>query len=470
MIASAMDDRFLAFEYKLKADGAPRILIDNFRRQYQHLTEGQTGLVPLHTLEPVPDLTRAESFERFDAAGQKALSRCVMIKLNGGLGTSMGLEKAKSLINVKRGLSFLDVLARQVIHIRRTSRVPLPFLLMNSFSTDGDSLHVLAGYPDIQRGQEDFPLSFLQHRVPKVRKDDLLPVTWPQNPEKEWCPPGHGDLYAALLTSGLLEKLLAKGFDFAFVSNCDNLGATLDGRMLGYFAERDTPFMMEVTERTEADCKGGHLARLRGGGLVLRERAQCPTGEVDDFQDIRKHRYFNTNNLWLNLRHIGSYLDSTGGVLDLPLIMNRKTVDPRDPDSPEVIQLETAMGSAISVFPGSEALSVPRTRFAPVKTTDDLLALWSDAYALTEDFYIVLHPSRKNGPPVVKLDPAHYRIIDDFLARFPSGAPSMLQCDSLTVKGDVQFGRNITLRGDVVVKNTDAMQMTIADGMTLSGS
>lgn len=469
MIDRAMDDRFRAFAEKLKADGAPRLLIDTFQRQYQHLLEGQTGLIPIKSIETISDLPEAESLGRAAGSGRRSLSRCVVIKLNGGLGTGMGLEKAKSLINVKRGLNFLDILARQVLRIRRTSAVPLPFFLMNSFSTEDDSLHALAGYPDIQKGQPGYPLSFLQNRVPKVRKDSLLPVTWPENPEKEWCPPGHGDIYTALRTSGLLDKLRADGFEFAFVSNCDNLGATLDERILDYFASREAPFMMEVTERTEADRKGGHLARLRSGGFVLRELAQCPAEEVDDFQDIRKHRYFNTNNLWLNLRHIKSHLDSTGGILDLPLIMNRKTVDPRDPSSPEVIQLETAMGSAISVFPNSEALSVPRTRFAPVKTTDDLLALWSDAYVLTEDFHIVSHPSRKQGPPVVKLDPAHYRVIDDFFARFPSGAPSMLQCESLTVEGDVQFGRNVTLRGTVRVRNPGPEQMVIADGTALSG-
>ena len=467
MIDCAMDDRFRPFEDKFAADGAPRILVDNFRHQYQHLVEGQTGLIPLDSIQPVPELTKADSLGRFETTGQGALSRAVMIKLNGGLGTGMGLEKAKSLINVKRGMNFLDILARQVLRIRRTSHVPLPFLLMNSFSTDSDTLEVLAGYPDIQKGQPDFPLSFLQHRVPKVRKDNLQPVSWPQSPEKEWCPPGHGDLYTALLASGLVEKLLARGFEYAFVSNCDNLGATLDRRILGYFADRNAPFMMEVTERTEADRKGGHLARLRSGGLVLRELAQCPTHEAEDFQDIRKHRYFNTNNLWLNLRQVAGFMAANGGVLDLPLIMNRKTVDPRDPDSPAVIQLETAMGSAISVFPGSEALNVPRTRFAPVKTTEDLLALWSDAYVLTEDFHIVLHATRKGEPPVVKLDPQYYRVIDDFFDRFPSGAPSMLQCRSVTVDGNVQFGRNVTLRGEVHVRNTSPEPLVIADGTVL---
>jgi UTP--glucose-1-phosphate uridylyltransferase len=305
--------------------------------------------------------------------------------------------------------------------------------------------------------------------VPKIRQDNFEPVAWPQDPEKEWCPPGHGDLYVALLATGLLKKLLDRGFEYAFVSNSDNLGATLDNRILGYFASRHAPFMLEFTERTEADKKGGHLAKLRKGGLVLRELAQCPPAETDDFQDIGKHRYFNTNNLWLNLRAVSDYLESTGGVIDLPVIMNKKTVDPRDAASTEVIQLETAMGTAISLFPGSEALCVPRTRFAPAKNTDDLLALWSDAYMLTEDMLITLDPSRKSGPPVVKLDPKYYRVLDDFIARFPSGAPSMIACDALTVEGDVLFGKNVTLTGKVSVRNPDRKQMKIADGTKLSG-
>ena len=123
------------------------------------------------------------------------------------------------------------------------------------------------------------------------------------------------------------------------------------------------------------------------------------------------------------------------------MIVNRKPVDPSDPSTPEVIQLESAMGAAIGVFEGARALRVPRRRFAPVKTTDDLLAVRSDAYVLIEEAYVELARRRAGRPPVVELDPRFYKLLPDFEARFPAGPPSLVACERLRVVGDVRFGR-----------------------------
>src|SRR5204863_6333635 len=216
--------------------------------------------------------------------------------------------------------------------LRDRSGARLPLVLMNSFYTRDDSLAALQNYPDLKA---DVPLDFVQGRVPKLTADDLEPVEWPGDPDLEWAPPGHGDLYTSLVTSGMLGELLERGYEYAFVSNADNLGATLNERILGWFARERLPFAMEVADRTEADRKGGHLARRRDGGLVLRETAQTPDEDLDAFQDVARHRYFNTNNLWVNLRTLADVLEERGGVLGLPLIANRKTVDPSDPESPE---------------------------------------------------------------------------------------------------------------------------------------
>merc|ERR1712003_140154 len=145
---------------------------------------------------------------------------------------------------------------------------------MNSFSTSQDTLAALAKYPDLGTGAN---LEFVQNKAPKVTKADLSPASWPENPDHEWCPPGHGDLYPAMLGSGTLDKLLAKGMKYMFVSNSDNLGATMDLRILTHFVNSGAPFMMEVAARTDADKKGGHLGTLKKtGGLCLRESAQCP--------------------------------------------------------------------------------------------------------------------------------------------------------------------------------------------------
>jgi UTP--glucose-1-phosphate uridylyltransferase len=337
---------------------------------------------------------------------------------------------------------------------------------MNSFRTRQDSLAALSAYPDLAA---DLPLDFIQHKVPRILKADLTPVTWPREPEHEWCPPGHGDLYAALLTSGLLDALLARGFEYAFVSNSDNLGAVVDTDLLGYVAGERLPFLMEVIERTQADRKGGHLARRKDGRLILREIAQCPEGELEEFQDVRRHRYFNANNLWVNLRTLQQVLARTEGVLGLPMITNEKPVDPDDPTSPRVIQLETAMGAAISVFEGARAVRVPRARFVPVKTTSDLLILWSDVYELTEDFRVVPSPRREGGGPLVDLDGTFYRRVQDLERRFSHGAPSLLHAHRLHVRGDVRFGRGVVIQGDVSIAHAGAEPLVIPDGTRLGG-
>jgi UTP--glucose-1-phosphate uridylyltransferase len=266
----------------------------------------------------------------------------------------------------------------------------------------------------------------------------------------------------------VLARLLERGFQYAFVSNADNLGAVLDLAVLGWLAREGLPFAMEVCDRTEAHKKGGHLARRRGDGLLLREIAQVAAADRDAFQDVKRYRFFNTNNLWLDLRRLADVLRARGGVLPLPMIRNEKTVDPTDPRSPKVIQLETAMGAAISVFPGARALRVPPERFAPVKTTSDLLAVWSDAYELTRDFRVVPAPGRA-GALVVDLDEAFYKTVEQLEARFPSGAPSLRRCRRLRVAGDVRFGANVVCRGEVSVRCTSPAPCAIPDGATLEG-
>jgi UTP--glucose-1-phosphate uridylyltransferase len=448
---------------RMQAIGMPPPAIESFLRQYGKLAEGFTGFLDRTVIDPLESLPESDRLTEYRDAGLAALDRTLIVKLNGGLGTSMGLDRTKSLLMVKNGLTFLDVVIGQVNRLRKQTGSPIPLILMNSFNTDSETRAALAKV-------KDAPATFVQHQVPKIRQDNLMPIDWPADRTCEWCPPGHGDLYLALVTSGNLDKLLDRGFEYAFVSNIDNLGATIDLPILGYFANKNIPFLMEVTARTEADKKGGHLARLKRGGLVLRESAQCPDEEKQEFQDIRKYRYFNTNNLWVNLKSLKAQLDRCGNLMDLPLIVNRKPVDPRDPKSTPVYQLESAMGAAISVFPGAGAVCVPRTRFAPVKTTDDLLALWSDAYVLGDDMHMNLRPERNGKPVVVHLDPVYFGAYENLKARVTDGVPSLLDCESLTVKGDFKFGRNVTATGNVTLKADGPKQHLIPDNSVLKGA
>lgn len=407
-----------------------------FERQVAEVRSGGAGVLPDADITPY-HATRLDT----EDVDRCALDTVAMIRLNGGLGTSMGLYRAKSLLEVRNGLTFLDVIALQVRAYRNATGAALPITFLHSFRTSADCLHSLDAYPWLSN--DGVPIELLQHRVPKLLADDLTPICWPQDPDLEWCPPGHGDLYTVLHTSGLLEQLAAHGIKRVFVANCDNLGAVPDPQVASWFAKSGVPLAIEAVARHPSDRKGGHFAiRNSDGRLVLRETAQTPPEELTD---ITRHPFASTNNLWFDVAAMQEALSTRHGDLGLPVIVNRKTVDPTDPDSPAVVQLETAMGAAVEVIDGAIAVEVGRDRFIPVKSTDDLLVVRSDCYELTSTFQ--LHRTSSENP-FVALGPA-YRLIDDFERRFPTGPPSLIDARSLVVHGDWTFGADVRVVGDV---------------------
>ncbi|MCC2334298.1 UTP--glucose-1-phosphate uridylyltransferase [Cellulomonas wangsupingiae] len=427
---------------KMRDADVPPAAVDVFSRFYGLLESGSTGIVREADVDPLTDVPHLDTLEVDDAAAADALARTAVIKLNGGLGTSMGMDRAKSLLPVRGRRTFLDVIADQVLAARKNTGARLPLVLMNSFRTRDDSLAALAAHPAL--AVDGVPLDFLQNREPKLLVDGLTPVDWPADPTLEWCPPGHGDLYPALYSSGVLTALLDAGFRYASVSNSDNLGATPDARVAGWFAATGAPFAAEVARRTPADRKGGHLVVRRSDGrIVLRESAQTAPEDADAAADIAAHAYFNTNNLWLDLEALAAELDRTGGVLDLPLIRNEKNVDPTDRTSPKVVQIESAMGAAIEVFDGAAVLEVGRERFLPVKTTNDLLVLRSDVYDEDDAHRLVAAVPA----PFVDLDPAHYALVGGFDALVPD-VPSLRAATSLKVRGRWTFGPDVRVVGD----------------------
>ncbi|MCS1408577.1 MAG: putative uridylyltransferase [Verrucomicrobia subdivision 3 bacterium] len=425
---------------------------------------GDSGLIREAEIEPVDSLLHASTFEADPAKAKELFRHLAVIKLNGGLGTGMGLNGPKSLLKVKGSMTFLDIIAKQVLSYRDHSNGVAPaFYLMNSFSTQEQSLAFLQEkYPRLadRRGR----LDFLQGKVPKLMSDTLLPAEWPEDPDLEWCPPGHGDIYASLVSSGLLDELLEDGIRYLFVSNADNLAATLDGALLNHFANSGAGFMMEVVRHTASDKKGGHLAKRKADGrLILRELAQCPQDEREQFAAINRYSYFNTNNLWVHLEELQAVLNNQhNGLLRLPIIKNIKNLDPRNINSPKVLQIESAMGSAIECFPNAVAVEVPRSRFSPVKTTADMLNLWSDAHHLTDDYQIRLAESRAGRPPVVVLDPRYFKYEADLEKRFPSGVPSMLHCDRLEIWGNLIFSPSVECKGEVRFENRDSNSKKVA--------
>jgi phosphoglucomutase len=452
---------FAPIKAKMEAEGIATSAISAFESTFASLVSGNTGMIPESTISPSPDLVEADSIDV--ELNAELLKETVVLKLNGGLGTGMGLDKAKSLLKVKGDDTFLDFTAKQVTKMRVDFGFNVKFMLMNSFSTTEDTLAFFEEkYPNL-RAEEG--LEMIQNKVPKLDATTLLPATCETDADNEWCPPGHGDLYAALVGSGRLDALIADGYKYMFVSNSDNLGATLDMKILTHFATTDSSFMMECCVRTENDKKGGHLAvRKSDGQLILRESAMCADEDEAAFQDISKHRFFNTNNLWIRLDKLKEIIDKFGGFIPLPMIINNKTVDPKDDSSQKVVQLETAMGAAIECFAGASAIVVPRTRFAPVKKCDDLLLLRSDAYIINSDFIPILNPACGGKAPVISLDSKKYKLVGKLEEATVGGIPSLVNCNRLTIKGLVRMSKKTSFVGDVSVVNTSDEAKFIPSG------
>jgi UTP--glucose-1-phosphate uridylyltransferase len=441
---------------KMRAAGQSEQAIRAFASALRRVRAGAQTLMPSAELEPAGDVASLEQLPAADVS--RALAGLAVIKLNGGLATTMGLTRPKSLIEARDGRTFLEIIVGQTLALRRRHGVRLPLVLMDSDATRAETLAALRRFPDL--AVDGIDLEFLQSMVPKLDASTLAPVSWPASPALEWCPPGHGDVYSALSGSGTLAALRERGFRYAVISNSDNLGATIDPRIAAYVESERIPFLMEVALGTEADRKAGHIARRRSDGqLVLREIAQTPPEDEESFRDYRRWRYYNTNTLWVDLGRLAQLLATSGGALELPLIVNRKTVDPRDGSSTDVLQLESAMGAAIGSFEGARVLLVPRTRFVPVKGTDDLLVLRSDVYTLSPELEVIAAPERRGQLPYVELDKRFYRLLDEFEARIPDGPPSLREARRLVVHGDVTFGRGVVVRGDVELDAPEPIQI-----------
>ena len=183
-------DSVTAVLTKAEAGGVHAAELAALRRRLRQLGERQAGLLPGEVLEPLADLPCLDRLpDPPPDLARQVLDRLAIVKLDGGLGTSMGLSGPKSLLEVKPGTSFLDVIATQVLALRERHGARLPLVLMNSAATRGPSLDVLRRYRGLR--VPGVPLDFLQGREPKIRADDLRPVRWPADPELQWCPGGH---------------------------------------------------------------------------------------------------------------------------------------------------------------------------------------------------------------------------------------------------------------------------------------
>ncbi|XP_068639274.1 UTP--glucose-1-phosphate uridylyltransferase isoform X1 [Aristolochia californica] len=402
-------------------------------------------VVPYESLAtPSEDLTEMK----------KLLDKLVVLKLNGGLGTTMGCTGPKSVIEVRNGLTFLDLIVIQIESLNGKYGCKVPLLLMNSFNTHDDTQKIVEKYSNSNIEIH----TFNQSQYPRLVTEDFLPLPSKGNTGKDgWYPPGHGDVFPSLLNSGKLDALLSQGKEYVFVANSDNLGAVVDLKILSHLVNHQNEYCMEVTPKTLADVKGGTLISYEGRAQLL-EIAQVPDEHVDEFKSIEKFKIFNTNNLWVNLKAIKQLVEADA--LKMEIIPN-----PKEVDGVKVLQLETAAGAAIRFFDNAIGINVPRSRFLPVKATSDLLLVQSDLYTVVDGFVIRNEARTNPANPTIELGP-EFKKVGNFLSRFKS-IPSIIELDSLKVTGDVWFGANITLKGNVTIAAKSGVKLEIPDGVVL---
>lgn len=388
------------------------------------------------------------------------LNKLAVLKLNGGLGTSMGCVGPKSVIEVRDGMSFLDLSVRQIEYLNRTYDVNVPFVLMNSFNTDDDTQNIIKKY----EGHKIDILTFNQSRYPRILKDSLLPAPKKyDSPISDWYPPGHGDVFESLYNSGTLDKLIARGVEILFLSNVDNLGAVVDLRILQHMVETEAEYIMELTDKTKADVKGGTIIDYNGSVRLL-EIAQVPKEHTNEFKSIKKFKYFNTNNIWLNLKAIKKIIERNE--LEMEIIPNNKTIpaDKKGESDISIVQLETAVGAAIRHFKNAHGVNVPRRRFLPVKTCSDLMLVKSDLYSLKHG-QLQIDPNRFGPAPLIKLG-NDFKKVSDFQKHI-SSIPKIIELDHLTITGAVNLGRGVTLKGTVIIVATEGSTIDIPPGSIL---
>ncbi|CAI6373235.1 unnamed protein product [Macrosiphum euphorbiae] len=436
----------------------------SFSRLFQRFLEESGPSVDWERIEKLP----TDAIRDYDTLAKPSLDdihskleKLVVIKLNGGLGTSMGCRGPKSVIQVRNDLTFLDLTVQQIEHLNKKYNVNVPLVLMNSFNTDKDTEQIIRKY----KGLQVEIYTFNQSCFPRVSKESLLPIAHDCDIEgniEAWYPPGHGDFYDSFKNSGLLQKFIDSGRDYCFISNIDNLGATVDLNILNMLLDLGTnplEFVMEVTNKTKADVKGGTLIQYENK-LRLLEIAQVPKEHLEEFKSVKTFKFFNTNNLWIKLDAIEKVLNE--GSMNLEIIVNNKTLD----NNLNIIQLETAVGAAMKSFNGGVGINVPRSRFLPVKKTSDLLLVMSNLYHM-KNGSLSMSPLRMfPTTPLVKLGDKDFAKVKDFLSRFAT-IPDILELDHLTVSGDVTFGRNVSLKGTVIIIANHGDKIDIPSNATL---
>jgi UTP--glucose-1-phosphate uridylyltransferase len=445
---------------KMESRGVSQSTVDCFLNMVSRVCDKEPAHVPLATVETPDDavLVNRPTDPKLlkDAArrGEELLDRVAVIKLNGGRSTTMDKRVPKGILIAKDGRPYLEIVIRQMEAMGKSRGRNIPLVLMDSFFTHGPTLEIISRF--------DFPvLTFVQNQVPRLVEETLAPLE--TGTDEDWAPPGHGDVYRSLQQTGFLDRLREQGCKWAFISNLDNLAACLEPWILGRIEQEGIEFLLEVTDRTAVDRKGGTLV-VRNGKLDLLEIAQVALEERGQFMDLKRFRVFNTNNVWVDLDALEGALNGPG--MALPIIQNRKTIA-----GEKIIQLETAMGAAIGSFDRAMGLRVDRERFFPTKKVQDLFVLQSDACVLDPMFKVQVNPQRRPSLPVRPRVVFHDNFLDtplDMHERFEDPTTvSLVEAEYLEISGSVFFERDVKIQGRVVVEAPESDEYRIPRGTVL---
>lgn len=431
--------------------------MEGFKRLFSAFQQQKSSVIDWNKIMPPPEdmVANYSSLKSVSSEeAKKLLEKLAVLKLNGGLGTTMGCTGPKSVIEVRGEKSFLDLSVQQVQYLNTVHGTSVPLILMNSFNTHDATRKIISKYD----GKVSVK-TFNQSRHPRFYKDTLTPCPEAYDASKDnWYPPGHGDVFEALYNSKLIDELQREGIEYVFVSNVDNLGATVDLQILKHVVDTGCEYLMEVTDKTRADVKGGTLIQYEGKAKLL-EIAQVPSSKVEEFKSIKKFKIFNTNNIWIKLSAIKRLVES-GAFDNMDIIVNNKQLNGRG-----VIQLERAIGAGIQYFQNSHGVNVPRSRFLPVKSTSDLLIVQSNLYSITNGTLVMDSRRAFSSVPLVKLG-VEFQKVAEYMKRFQS-IPDILDLAHLTVSGDVTFGKDVVLKGTVIIVANQGSRIDIPSNSLL---
>uniref|UniRef100_H3AA09 UTP--glucose-1-phosphate uridylyltransferase n=1 Tax=Latimeria chalumnae TaxID=7897 RepID=H3AA09_LATCH len=396
------------------------------------------------------------------------LKKLVVLKLNEGLGNDLGCKGPKSLICVRNESTLLDLTVQQIENLNNLHRSDIPLVLMNSSDTQEATKKILQEYAHSTVHIH----TFNQSSYPWVNKESMHSKAegWSTSKKEteKWCPPRHCDIYTSFCHSGLLQQFLSEGKKYVFISNGDNIGATIDLHILNYLLNhtingKHCEFLVEVIDKIHADLKDRKLIQDE---KKLKD-TQVPKVHMEDFTVAPEFKFFNTSNLWISLEA-------------LQRVHERETVQaPSLGDSVAInqgkneIQLKKAIGMSIKSFDNAVGINVPHTRFLPINTTSDLLLVMSNLYCLEQGCLHLNEKREFKTVPLVKLG-TFFSKVQDFLQRFES-IPDLLELDHLTVSGDVTFGKDVILKGTVIIianhgERIDIPPRSILENKIVSGN